>query len=137
MKAPAALRDQQRVLAPGADERGPAALEVAAEGDLRGLPHRHQARLSALALDREALSPSKSGESVLEVDDLLGPQAAGVGELQHGAIAHLEGRSGRDPVEQSLHLVAAQDARELAVALGRRDQVGRVGGISPARMSAP
>ena len=56
MQAPAALRDEQRLLSPRADECSPPALEIAAESRLRGLTHRHEARLAALAVDAQPLA---------------------------------------------------------------------------------
>ena len=61
----------------------------------------------------------------VERDDLLGAQAARVGELEQRPVADLERRSRRDPVEQRGDLVAAEHprqarARASAPAAGRR-----------------
>ena len=64
----------------------------------------------------------------VEVDELLGAQPAGVGDLEQGAVAQLQRRRGRDAVQQRGELRGRQHARELRRALGRRDEVGRVRG---------
>src|SRR5215208_5031993 len=112
---------------PRTNKSAPAALEVTGERRLGGLAHRDQARLAALPLDAKPL-PVEVRRVGVEVDDLLGAEAAGVGELEHGPVAHLEWGPGRDAIQQSLHLLAAENARKLAVLLGRSDEVRGVRG---------
>src|SRR5215204_432901 len=111
---------------PHTNKSAPAALQVTGERRLGGLTHRDQAGLAALPLDANPL-PVEVRRVGAEVDHLLGAEAAGVGELEHGPVAHLEWGPGRDAIQQSLHLLAAENARELAVLLGRSDEVGGVG----------
>src|SRR5690349_18003783 len=75
---PAGLREQQRGRALGGLERGPAALEVARDGLQRGLPGGYEAGLGSLALDAQLLAVEVD-PAQLEVDELLGAQAAAVG----------------------------------------------------------
>ena len=74
-----------------------------------------------------SVSASKSGSPAVEADDLLGPQPARVGELEHGAVADLErrrapgcGRAG--PAD----LIGREHPRQRGVALRARQQLGGV-----------
>ena len=53
-------------------------------------------------------------------------QAAGVGELEHRAVADLERVARRDPLEQRPHLVGAEHPRQRRLALRGRQQLGGV-----------
>ena len=104
---------------------GRRALEVARDGAQRRLAGGHDPRLGALALDAQLLGV-EADRGHVEVDELLGAQAAGVGHLEQRPVAQLERRGGRDPVQQRRELVGAQHRGQRARALGRRDQVDRV-----------
>ena len=107
-------------------ERGPAALEVAR--DARAARARRRARSASCrpCPPRAAVSASKSIELEVEVDELLGAQAARVGELEQRAVAQLERRRGRDPVQQAATSSRLERARQPLRLLGRRQQVGGV-----------
>ena len=122
---PAALRDEQRLLAGlGARAPGGRRRQVAAQRPLGGLADRHQRLFAPLPWTR-TVSPSKS-IARRRGDDLLGSQPAGVGELEHRPVADLERRARGNPVEQRRDLVAGQHARQLRAALRGRQQLGRV-----------
>ena len=82
-------------------------LQIAAQGALGGLADRHQAGLLALAGDAGELGLEVDAAEI-ERDDLLGAQAARVGELEQRPVADLERGPRRDPVEQAGDLVAAR-----------------------------
>ena len=108
-----------------ARERRAAALEVARER--RAAPARRPGTmrvLRALALDAHLLGVEVDRADV-EVDELLGAQAAGVGELEQRAVAQLQRRRRRDAVQQR---------GDLARARGRAAAAGRA--WAPARSSA-
>jgi hypothetical protein len=96
----------------------------------RRLPHRHEPGLGALALHADVLGVEVDADR-LHRHELLRAQARGVGELQERAVAQGERRGRRDPVEQARELGRGQDARQLLGALGRRDELGGVGGHGP------
>ena len=96
---PAGLREEQRRLVGGALQRGPAALEVARDGAQGGLPGGHVAGLGALAEHPQLLGVELDRRQV-QVDQLLGPQPAAVGDLEQRAVAQLQRRGGGDPVQQ-------------------------------------
>ena len=126
---------QQRVLTPGTDGAGHPAR---GSGAMRAGRARRSGRSgSCRPSPRRGGAPRRSPVIASEVDHLLGAQPAGVGQLQHGAVAQLQWGTGRDPLQQGLHLVAGEDARKLAVPLGRRDQVGGLASSWSARSSAP
>src|SRR5688572_4908619 len=77
---PAGLGEEQRLLAVAGVERAASALQIAPDGAQRVLPGRHEAGLAALALDTHLLGVEVDRARV-EVDQLLGAQAAGVREL--------------------------------------------------------
>ena len=106
-------------------QRRPGALEVARDGAQRRLAGGHDPRLGALALDAQLLGV-EADRGHVEVDELLGAQAARVGHLEQRPVAQLERRRGRDPVQQRGELVGAQHGGQRARALGRGDQVDRV-----------
>ena len=66
-------------------------------------------------------SPSKSIDADVEVHELLGAQAGGVGELEQRAVAQRERRVGRDAVEQRGDLGRLQDAWAAARRAAARD----------------
>ena len=113
--------------------RAPAvrARQVALEGPLGGLTHRDDPRLRALAGHAQA-SPTRSRDRPVEVDDLLGPQPAGVGELEQGTVADLERARGRDPVEQRRDLDRAR-ARAGAARVRASGSAGARRGSGPPR----
>src|SRR5215207_10921701 len=86
---PAGLGEEQRLLPRAGVERAAGALQVAPDGAQGVLADGHEARLAALALDPHLLGVEVERADV-EVDDLLGAQAARVGELEQGAVALLE-----------------------------------------------
>ena len=102
------------------------ALQVARHGAQRVLADRHEARLAALALDAHLLGVEVDRADV-EVDDLLRAQAARVGELEQRAVALLERRRGRDPVQQRRDVGGLERARQALGQLRRGEQLGRVG----------
>src|SRR3954447_26083550 len=81
----AGLGEEQRAVAGGAfgspREGGPATLQPAPDGLQRLLAGGHEARLAALALDPHLLVVEVDRADV-EVDELLRPEPAGVGELE-------------------------------------------------------
>ena len=105
------LREEQRGLAVAGSAARARALEVAGHGAQRGLTRRDDPRLRALALHAQLLGVEVDRGHV-ERDELLGPQARGVGDLEQRPVAQLERRRGRDAVEQRGHLVGAQHARQ-------------------------
>ena len=106
-------------------ERRPAAGEVALERAPGLLARRHDPGPAALALHAQLLGVGVEAVRV-EVHELLGPQAGRVGQLEHGAVAQLERRRGRDAVEQLRHLGLLQHVRQVGVALRARHEVRRV-----------
>src|SRR5690348_15699804 len=80
-QAPAGLREEQRRLAVAGLEGGTGALEVARDRSQGGLAGRHDPGLAALARDAQLLAVEVDRRGV-ERDELLGPQAAGVGDLE-------------------------------------------------------
>src|SRR6185369_17155293 len=77
-EAAAALREEERLLAPIDGEGVAAFVEVAAQSALGGLADRQQPLLGALAEHPQLLGLEVERAEV-EVDDLLAAQAAGVG----------------------------------------------------------
>ena len=113
--APRCRRRASRGRAPGS---APARQGVLADG--------HEARLAALALDAHLLGVEVDRADV-EVDELLRAQAARVGELEQRAVALLERRRGRDPVEQRGDVGGLERARQALGQLRRGEQLGGVG----------
>src|SRR5215217_4515538 len=78
---PAGLGEEQRRIAGGALERRAAALEVDVDRRQRLLADGHEPRLGSLALDPDLLRVEVD-RRLVEVDELLGSEAAGVRELE-------------------------------------------------------
>src|SRR3954468_23866442 len=98
---------------------------VALERLPRRLADREQPFPAPLAEHADLLAFVVEGTDV-QVYDLLAAQPARVGELEHRPIAQLQGRPGRYPLEQASHLLGAEHPRQLLLALGAGDEVGRV-----------
>src|SRR5664279_4089196 len=88
-EAAAALGEEESLLAWLGRQRPAATLQVAAQGELGGLADRQDALLGTLAEHPQllALEVHRGG---VEVDDLLAAQPAGVGQLEHRAVAQLQ-----------------------------------------------
>ena len=114
--------------APGGRAPGSASIARSA-----GSPTGHDARLPALALDAHLLAVEVHDADV-EVHELLGAQAAGVGELEHRAVAQLERRRGGDAVEQRGDLAGVQHARQVRRRFGAA--AARPGSARPRRARA-
>src|SRR6476469_5760197 len=80
-EAATGLGEEERLLALVDRQRVPAFVEIAPQRALRGLPHRQQPLLRPLAQHPQLLG-LEIERALVEVDDLLAAQAAGVGELQ-------------------------------------------------------
>ena len=86
---PPAAAEEQRGSSRAAPSAWRATSQIAAQRALSGLADRHDPRLRALAGDADGLGVEVDVAEV-ERDDLLGAQAAGVGELEQGTVADLE-----------------------------------------------
>jgi hypothetical protein len=95
--------EEERIGVGVALERGTRGHQIAIEGALRRLADRDEPRLLTLAQDAQHLRV-EVGITGVEHDDLLAAEPAGVRELEHRPVADLERRSGRDSLEQRLHL---------------------------------
>ena len=71
-------------------------------------------------------SDSNSVASRSQVDDLLGPKPAGVGELEQGAVADLQRPGGRDPLEKGGDLPGPEDTRKARAALRARQELAGI-----------
>ncbi len=123
---PPTARQEQRRLVRIRHERRAGVAQIALQRSLGRLPHRHDARLAALAGHAQTLSDSKSGASASRLIDLLGAQAARIGELEHRPVPDLEGSRGRNLIEKPGDLVRSQDPGEPRRLLRHRQELGRV-----------
>ena len=117
-----------RETAPGRRRRssaGRARARYRSSAAQRVLARRDQARLVALALHADGLGVEVDARDV-EGDELLGAQAAGVGELEQRPVAHLERTGRRDAVQQRRHLGGLEHPRQPLGALGGAEQLGGV-----------
>ena len=107
VRQPAAgLREEQRAARRRlATER--AGARARGSGRASASPARRPARPASWSPCPRRAPPRRRSRSRcdVEVDELLGPQAAGVGELEQRAVAQVQRRRGRDPVEQRRDLV--------------------------------
>src|SRR2546428_7706207 len=121
---PAAREEERRLGAVVRGRRGksgPGVGQVAVERAPRGLAGGDDARLPTFAGHAQLLGVRIEIRHV-EVHDLLGSEAGGVGELEHRAIAEGKRLARRYRVEQPGHLVGPEDARQVGVALRRGDE---------------
>ena len=105
------------------DEGRQAALDVGPRSRDGLATDRDQALLGALAPGAQHAERHVDVAHV-QADGLRGAQAAGVHELEQGAIAQRRGIGPLGRAQQAADLVAAEDLRQ-ALALARRAQVGR------------
>ena len=91
-------------------------LQVAGNGALGRLPEGYQALLAALAEHAKRLRFEVDALDV-EPDQLRATEPARVGDLEHRAVAAVEGCARRDAVEQPADLVGAENARQLLAEL--------------------
>ncbi len=96
----------------------------------RRLPGGHDPGPSALALHAQLLGVRVQAGQV-QVHHLLGTQAGRVGQLEHGAIAHLQRCRAGHGVQQGGQLGGLEHGRQVGVAFGRGHQVGRAGLEAP------
>src|SRR6478735_7068440 len=73
-------------------QRGSRPLQIRGDRLQRELPDGDETGLGSLALDPHLLLVEVDARGV-QIDELLGPQAAAVGQLEQGAISLFEGRS--------------------------------------------
>jgi hypothetical protein len=118
----AAVDEQVGLVAEGDEGRAPA-LDVDPRRRDGLAPDRDLALLGALASGAQHAERQVDVAHV-EADGLRGAQAAGVHELEQGAIAQRRGIGPLRRAQQAGDLVAAEDLRQ-ALALARRAQVGR------------
>ena len=107
-------------------ERAATAGEVPPQRGRGLLPHRHDARLAALAVHRQ-LGRARVGVGHGQVHELLAAEAAAVEQLEREAVAQRERLAARGRPEQGPDVVLREDTRQSAAAARTRQQPGRVG----------
>ena len=107
------------------DERGAELLKVFVHGAKRGTADGDDAFLHAFS---ENADDAEIGVDVFEVEfgEFGGAQAAGVEELEDGAVADGEAMVRRDGGDEGIDLVAAEDVGELLPFVGGFEEVGGV-----------
>ena len=121
VKAPAAVADEEARLVAGR-EQGPRVLEVG----LDDLPQGYDPILASLSVNPK-LAASKVQVVKRNPGELAYPDARGIEDLEHGAVAKAEGRFGVGLREKPADLLAAQDvARNLVIEPGKLQLRGGV-----------
>ena len=121
-EGPAAVVYEQALLEAQAHERRTSAFTVEANGAHGLAADRDDALLGALALGAEqSLVEVHVGEA--ELDGLGGAQAAGVDQLQEGAVAQRERIASAGPREQAGDVLAGEDGGQAAALRGSPEVV--------------
>ena len=134
---PMAARGDEQVLGLLAAEDGPAGFgKVAHQPVARQLAERHQPLLAALAQHPQhaLVHPEVEG---LQTDQFADAQAAGVHQLQHGAVAQPQRLRHVGRRQQRLHLRLAQRLWNAQRLPGRLQLQGRVGADDPLAQGPP